>query len=226
MKKVPCMYHRTPSSACLRHALLHLQVLERIIDENADVFEDAGFCLLQTEIPYETVEYAAKITQEKGVKVILKPAAIKAIRKSLLEKVDIFLPNEQEANQLCPDRKTLEEKARYFLEQGVKTVMITLGRKGCCLKDRTHSLYFPAADFQPVDTTGAADAFASALAVFLSDGYDIIVSVKYATYAAGLSVTRQGVQQTLVDRMMLETYADEIPSKILTADTLDEVLAQ
>ena len=198
----------------------------RDIDENADVFEGAKFCLLQTEIPYKAVEYAAKIAKEKEVKVILKPAAVKELRRSLLERVDIFLPNEQEANLLCPQQIKLEEKAQYFLDQGVKTVIITLGHRGCYFRDSHSSLYFSSADFAPVDTTGAADAFASALAVYLADGYDMIASIKYATYAAGLSVTRQGVQQALVDRTTLETYADEIQSKIYTSDTLIDVLAR
>ena len=39
---------------------------------------------------------------------------------NILEKVDFFIPNEDELLELQPDTGTLEEKAAYFLEMGVK----------------------------------------------------------------------------------------------------------
>ena len=47
--------------------------------------------------------------------------------------------------------------------------------------------HFQAADFQAVDTTGACDAFVSALSVYLCEGHNLTSSIKFATYAAGLS---------------------------------------
>jgi sugar/nucleoside kinase (ribokinase family) len=41
---------------------------------------------------------------------------------------------EDELLELQPDTGTLEEKAAYFLEMGVKNVIVTLGKKGVLLK--------------------------------------------------------------------------------------------
>ena len=60
-----------------------------------------------------------------------------------------------------------------------------------------------------MDTTGAGDAFISALAVYLSEDHDILSSIQFASYAAGLSITRDGVQPALADRMALELYSDK-----------------
>lgn len=72
-----------------------------------------------------------------------------------------------------------------------------------------------------MDTTGAADAFISALAVCLSEENDIIYAICFATYAAGISITRQGVQPAMVDRVGLDIYREEINA--LYANSLQQI---
>lgn len=177
------------------------------IQENQELFENAGFCLLQTEIPMETVEYAAFVGKEKGSAIILKPSTAKEISDSLFAMVDFFIPNFKEAEVLCPQKETLEEKADYFLKKGVKNVIITLGRRGCYLKNSVYSQYFPAADFSPVDTTGGADAFIATLAACLLEHKDLHTAIGMATYAAGFVINRQGVVPALIDKNTVEMYA-------------------
>ena len=55
-----------------------------------------------------------------------------------------------------------------------------------------------------MDTTGAADAFIAALAVYLSAGYGTEKAARIASYAAGFCVSRQGVIPALIDRNSLE----------------------
>lgn len=185
--------------------------------QHRQIFKGASFCLLQLETPVKTAEYAAGIAVKEGAKVILKPAAAKEISDSFLRKIEIFVPNEKELHLLMPGQESLEKKAQHFLDRGVKHVIVTLGRRGCYLKNQDLSLYVSAADFKAVDTTGAADAFISALAVFRAEGFDMVLAIKYATYAAGLSVSRQGVQPSLADRLGLEVYGDEIDHNIKTS---------
>lgn len=171
-----------------------------------DLFEHSEYCLLQTEVPQSAVLESARRAHDHGVKNILKPAAIKHISSSLMQYIDIFVPNRKEAEILCPEETDIEGKAEAFLKMGAKTVIITLGHRGCYIRDSSFSGYLPAADFLPVDTTGAADAFISTLAVYLLNGYSLIKAAKIATYAAGFCVSRQGVIPALIDRNSLETY--------------------
>ena len=179
------------------------------------VFETAGYCLLQTEVPEEAVEAAARISKKYGVLNILKPAAMNRISPSLMALIDIFVPNRKEAELLCPEISDIEEKAEEFIRRGAKTVIITLGHSGCFVKSRDFTGYIPAAPFTPVDTTGAADAFIAALAVYLSAGHSIEKAAKIATYAAGFCVLRQGVIPSLIDKNSLETYIKRVESDIL-----------
>ena len=104
----------------------------------------------------------------------------------------------------------LEEKAEQLFQKGCPNVIVTLGGNGCYLKNRQYSLHIPAANFNIVDTTGAANCFIAALAVSLSKGSPLLYAISYATYAAGISITLPGVQTSFPDRQQLEIYLDEI----------------
>lgn len=176
------------------------------IHKQQHLFDNAGFCLLSTEIPTNTVTEAARIAHQNGVKVILKPAVLRAISDELLALTDIFIPNQKEAAALCPHKASVEEQAEYFLKKGAAAVIITLGHKGCYLRTQKENLFFPAENFAPIDTTGGADAFICALASYLTEGYPLCKAIRIASFAAGFCVSRQGVVSALVDRSTLETY--------------------
>ena len=180
------------------------KLLPQDIRAFSSLFENAGYCLLQTEVPVEAVREAAEIARKNGVKNILKPAAINRITPDLMQYIDIFVPNRKEAELLCPQIADVEGRAEHFLQMGAETVIITLGHRGCYVKAPDFTGYLPAADFTPVDTTGAADAFIAALAVYLSAGYGTEKAARIASYAAGFCVSRQGVIPALIDRNCLE----------------------
>lgn len=181
------------------------------IEEKAYLFENASYCLVQfVAVPDPAlVKQTVETSWAKKVKVLLKPCKVDQVEDEILQKVDILIPNRKEAERLVPHAATYEEKAQYFLDRGVKHVIITLGHRGCYLKDKQHSVYFPAAEVTPVDTTGAGDAFAATLAYYLADGRDIMDAIRFATVAAGLSTTRQGVPNSLVDQESIELYLSQ-----------------
>ena len=110
---------------------------------------------------------------------------------------------------------SVKEQAEYFLGKGMEAVIITLGEEGCYLKTANVSRYFPAADFMSIDATGGADAFISAFASYLSEGFSLEHSIRIATYAAGFCVSRQGVVPALVDRNTLEMHISRLEPELL-----------
>lgn len=180
-----------------------------VIKENASRFEEVEYCLISTEIPWETVEYTIDLCIQNNVKIILKPTMQNPIAPEVLKKITYFVPNEKELMGQVGGTLSIEEKANNLFKCGIENVIVTLGDKGCYLCNAETKRYFPAANFVAVDTTGAADAFISAFAVYLSEGHSVISAIKFATYAAGISVTRDGVQPALAGRMALEMYADK-----------------
>lgn len=174
------------------------------------LFQNARYCLLSLEIPEAIAEYTIKFCRRNDTQVILKPSAVEKIKEELLKDIAYFVPNENELHTFVPGRMSLEEKAQILLDKGVKNVIVTLGEKGCYLRNQEYSMYFEGTGFEAVDTTGGADSFISALAVCLSEGKDLIHAIGFAVYASGLSVTRYGVQPALPDRKAVEIYEEEI----------------
>lgn len=178
----------------------------RHIKEHGGIFDGAGFCLISMEIPETAVLAAIDMCRKKRVKMIVKPSAIETLEDGILEKIDYFVPNEEEAIRLVPGNMGIEERAEALFLKGIKNVIITLGEKGCYLKNRDHARFFETQKFSVVDVTGAADAFISTMAVCLARNYDIVRAIQLATYAADVSVTRFGVQQAMIDKDGLEAY--------------------
>ena len=175
------------------------------IQKNRRYFENCRFCLVQTEVPKSTVLAACRTARDCGVTTILKPSTCSVLEPEILQYVDILVPNLNEISLLRPEG-TIEEKAGYFLEQGVGTVIVTLGAEGCYVKNRDWEERIPAVKFKAVDNTGACDAFISALAVYLQRGRTLKQAVQIATYAAAFSITREGVSPSLIDHRSLEAY--------------------
>lgn len=184
------------------------------IKKYKDLFEGAEFCLLSMEISQKTAEYTINLCKETGTKVIVKPSTIEVLEDRILKKIDYLIPNEKEIHRLVHGDYSVSQKAEILFDKGVKNVIVTLGSQGCYLKNKDYSISFPAAPFEAFDTTGAADAFISALAVFLSEGNDLITAIKFATYSAGISITRPGAQPSMPDRMTLDMYRDDIISSM------------
>lgn len=182
------------------------------------LFEHAKYCLLSMEIPRAVVEYTIQCCRATKTEVILKPSSTERIKRDFLKDISYYVPNEHELHDLIPGAQSIEEKAQFLLDQGVTNVIVTRGSKGCYLRNQELSMYFEGTEFEAVDTTGGADSFISALAVYLSEGKNIAQAVSFAVYASGISVTRRGVQPALPDRSALDIYEDEIIAKYKTVE--------
>lgn len=180
----------------------HTQIMQK-----KDIFINAAFFLLQTEIPFDIITILVHIAHEQQIPVMLKPSAIQKMPLALLSKITYFIPNHKELDILCPISGSLAEKSQWFLDQGVNTVIVTLDKDGCYLKTHDEEAYFSA--FSPseiLDTTGAADAFIATLAVFLSEHVSLKTALSYACYAAGFSTKTIGGAQSFIDRKNLEKF--------------------
>ena len=83
----------------------------------------------------------------------------------------MLTPNETEAylltGQKITDKESAEYAADYLHQKGVKKIIITMGAKGSLLSDHSTKTWIPCFPANPVDTTGAGDAFNGALAVLM-----------------------------------------------------------
>ena len=79
--------------------------------------------------------------------------------------------------------------ARFLLERGVPRVIVTLGGNGALAAGPSGTVHTPAFAVQPVDTSGAGDAFIGSFACFLGSGYDEAEAISRANLYAAMSST-------------------------------------
>ena len=168
------------------------------IDKAIKQIEMADIVLLQLEIPIETVEYTAQIAFRNEKRVILNPAPAQKLSDSILKTIYILTPNETEAEILTgvkvTNTDTAKKAAQILLKKSVEIVIITMGANGAFVHTNSLSELIPAPEVKAVDTTAAGDTFNGALAVAVSEGFNIREAVQFANKAASIAVTRLGAQ--------------------------------
>lgn len=161
----------------------------------------ADMLLVQLEIPMDAVQAAIELAHKHRVRVILNPAPAAALSASLLEKVDILIPNETEGQLLAFNSLDEEFHAESIIgrirEQGVGTVLITQGGKGVTYDAGEGLRHAPAYPVKAVDTTAAGDSFCAGLAVALAEGASFQEAVDFAQKVGAITVTKFGAQHSL-----------------------------
>ena len=90
--------------------------------------------------------------------------------------------------------------ALRLLDGGLRRVIVTLGANGALLAGAGGVRHIPAFPVDPVDTTGAGDAFIGSLACFLADGCQETEAISRANLYAALSTMSAGTQKSFVTR--------------------------
>lgn len=187
-------------------ANLHLG--EADVEGARDMVAASQVVLLQLEIPVDCVTAAARLGHGGGALVCLDPAPAAPVPAELYALVDVLDPNEVEAQALTGveirSAADAERAAQALYARGPRMVVIKMGEQGSFHLSAEHRGHVPAAPVKAVDTTAAGDAFAAALGVALGEGRSLREAVTFATWAAGLKVTRMGAQPSMPYRAEVE----------------------
>ena len=179
-------------------------VVPDYIEKNKMYFEDAHYCLIQMEIPLPTIEAIVRVCNELGVKVILKPSPAQSLPDSILKDLFLLVPNQEEIGELVPGSSNPQQQAMFFINKGVKNVIVTLGENGCIFVNKDLVREYAAYPYPSVDSTGASDIFISCLAAQLVKERSMDDSIRLATLAASYSVSKEGVQNAIINPELLE----------------------
>jgi ribokinase len=169
------------------------------------IIADAECIVLQLEIPLDTVIVAIELAKKHRKKVVLNPAPAAILPAEILRQTDIIIPNQTEAALMTgtpvTDPGEAATAASWFHQQGIHTVLITLGEKGCYVSDPSfRGMIEGYAAGTVVDTVAAGDTFCGAVTVALAEGMPLAKAVRFANIAAGLSVTKNGAQTSIPSR--------------------------
>ncbi len=155
--------------------------------------------LMQLEVPLPTVTAWALAARAAGVPVLLNAAPMAVLPPSLLQAVDLLLVNEGELQALGA-RSAAEASGL-----GPKSVVVTRGARGVQAWHEGRAWSQAALQVQAVDTTGAGDTFAGALAAALWQRRPFGEALARAAAAASLACTRVGARAAMPTIAELET---------------------
>ena len=157
--------------------------------------------LIQLEIPLEVVEFIISLCYRLRIKLILNPAPFQKIDDDYLKCIHTITPNMIEAESLTGikvfDIDSSRVAALKLIDKGIKNVFITMGNKGVFYVIEDREGHILPKKVKAIDSTAAGDTFNGALAAALSFGMKIYDSVEFANYAASISVTKMGAQDSI-----------------------------
>jgi ribokinase len=184
------------------------RLLPADVDAASDLLQQADCIVLQLEIPLETVYYTLRFARQHGIRTILNPAPGQPLDLAEVAHADYVIPNETEAEALggMPVRNLDEARlcANHLLARGVRRIIVTLGANGALCVGREGAQHVPPHVVEPVDTTGAGDAFIGSFAGFLAGGCEESEAIARANVYAALSTLSVGTQSSFVSREQFE----------------------
>ena len=166
------------------------------IDDVLTNFGEGDMLVLQNEI--SNIDYLIECAHSKKMKVILNPSPFDENMKGIdLKKIYLLTLNEVEAVELCGSGEP-EAVMNYFKSrfEDLK-VILTLGVKGSIYFDKEKEIFCPAYLVEVEDTTVAGDTYTGYFVSGIYKGYSIEKSLKIASAAAALAVSRKGASVSI-----------------------------
>lgn len=168
---------------------------DRVLEE----LDEGDLILMQYET--SSVEYMAKICRNKGVRVAFNPSPfVPELCSFPYEYVDYLILNDDEGKYITGKEKPEEITEDLLKRLNGGSVILTLGPEGAAYADESGFFTVPAVKVKAVDTTGAGDTFTGYFLKFLFETGDPAFSMKIASKAASIAVTKIGAAQTIPNR--------------------------
>jgi len=153
------------------------------------------------ELPFEAQKKLVEALPE--ITVTLDPGMIYARKgltelEPLIERCLAVLPNETELKLLTG--KDCQEGAETILSEGVRIVVVKLGRRGCYVTDGEESHLIKPYEVNVVDSTGAGDAFCAGFLYGLLRNKTLRECGVLGNFVASRAITKMGARDGLPRR--------------------------
>jgi sugar/nucleoside kinase (ribokinase family) len=176
-----------------------------------------GYLLMGNMLQEELIPVfaAARRTGVKTVLDVVTPGPSDYLPKleKILSHVDVFLPNDHEAELILGEKDALRQAERFH-QMGANTVIITRGDRGSVLVGQGMRLRAETYRMPFVDGTGGGDAFAAGYIDGLLRGLDAEGCLRIGSAVGASCVRAIGTTTSVFTRAELEAFLRDNPLRI------------
>jgi len=166
--------------------------MERPLEEITEGLVLSGRVLFVDSIAAVSGLYGAELARRLGVPVVADIEHTHEAARSLAEKVDHLIINQEVATALTGQADP-REAVRALAKRGYACVVVTAGAQGAWYAVGGGPVQYQRAFSVPVvDTTGCGDVFHGTYALCLARGLPLSEAIRHASAAAALKATRPG----------------------------------
>ena len=184
---------------------------EVFVDGKHEVFENAEYTIVDSDNP-ALLEYILKKYQGKS-KFILDPVSAKKAKKirHLIKYFHTIKPNRFETEALCgfkiETNDDLRKAGRFFIEQGVKNVFISLDADGIyyITSEGEEGTLACCEAIEVKNVTGAGDSFVAGIGYGYMNNLNIKDTLKYSVAMSIITITHE---ETINPKMSHELVKD------------------
>ena len=176
------------------------QITKAQIDETLKNFSKGDALVIQNEI--NQLPYLVEQAKAKGLVVVLNPSPMHENLFQLLPYVDYLILNEIEASQFLNLKENeIQDPAQMAKNLNLKIpktkIILTMGENGSLYFDGKELVRQEAEKVDVVDTTAAGDTYTGYFLAGILKGESLEWSMKLATKASAISVTRHGAAPSI-----------------------------
>ena len=183
---------------------------ERFVDEKHEVFENAEYTIVDSDNP-ALLEYILKKYQGKS-KFILDPVSAKKAKKirHLIKYFHNIKPNRFETEALCgfkiETNDDLKQAGRFFIEQGVKNVFISLDADGIyyITSEGEEGTLACCEAIEVKNVTGAGDSFVAGIGYGYMNNLNIKDTLKYSVAMSIITITHEETINPKISHELVE----------------------
>ena len=183
-------------------------VTEEQVERTLAAFDAGDWLVLQNEI--NNLPLIVEKAYERGMKIVLNPSPYNEKLSAVdFGKLDWLLVNEVELEQLSGSK--LPEDAWHKLREKYPrlNLLVTLGGDGSVAFTEKGAVRQEAFKAKAVDTTAAGDTYTGYFIAGLMEGRGIQESMRRASMASGISVTRAGAAPSIPTAEEVEQALEE-----------------
>lgn len=183
------------------------------VEESLSLQEPYDLIVCDTNISSQLLHHICSKAKKAGIPVLVDPTSVDKSQKiiDILELISWISPDRDELLTLSGNtfKKDLEHSARTLLEKGYKSIIATLGKDGAFYIDKKSLFRIPAIPAEPVDVTGAGDAFIASFINQILKGNAPEDSLKYGCAAAFLTISVTGSINPDISEKLIKKYKED-----------------